>query len=76
MTLSKERALQFKAQIQRMIIKKEDLFLKLDTLSNSKLVMFYVALCLDKEEPRRLNYVEEKIQNLNGDLLKLLFSLF
>lgn len=76
MTLSKERTLQFKAQIQRMIIKKEEMFLKLDTLSNSKLVMFYVALCLDKEEPRRLNYVEEKIQNLNGDMLKLLFSLF
>jgi len=72
--LKKERQIQFKTQIMRMIDKKEEIFLKLDTLSNSKLVMFYVALCIDKEEPRRLNYVEEKVQGLNGKYLNLLVS--
>jgi len=73
--LTKERTRQFQAQIKRMVVRKEEMFLKLDRLSNSKLVMFYVALCVDKEEPRRLNYVEEKVQNLNGNYLNLLVSI-
>jgi hypothetical protein len=88
--LKRERQLQIAAQIRRMIVRKEKIFLNLDQLSPFQLVMFYVALCvdqkearridqeearrIDQEEARRLNNVEEKIQNLNGDYLKLFVS--
>lgn len=72
--LKRERQVQFEAQIKRMIVRKEKIFLDLDQLSPAQLLMFYVALCLDREDARRLNYVEEKIQRLNANYLKLLIS--
>jgi hypothetical protein len=74
--IARERIAQFQAQITRMIVRKEDFFLKLDRLSDAKLVMFYVALCIDQEESRRLNYIEEKIQNFNGHYLSLLVQIY
>ncbi len=72
----KERIVQFQAQIKRMIVRKEYIFLKLDDLSDFKLAMFYVALCIDQEESRRLDYIEEKIQNCNGHDLNLLVHIY
>jgi hypothetical protein len=72
----KERIVQLQAQIKRMIVRKEYIFLKLDDLSDFKLAMFYVALCIDQEESRRLDYIEEKIQNYNGHDLSLLVQIY
>ncbi len=79
--LTRERKIQFHAQILRMAKKKEEHFLKLDELSTRSLLMFYVALCRENnsDEKRRLDYIESKIQNLDekdNNYFKLLISLY
>jgi len=65
MDLSRERERQHQALLMR-DSNRLDLHLKrLQYLTPKHILRLYVALCLKKEEdPRRLNYVEEKVNSL------------
>lgn len=66
--MNRERKIQFRAQIERMKRLKEKHFLNLEELSDRKLIMFYIALCLDEnEDKRRIDYIEEKVLLLDKD---------
>jgi hypothetical protein len=66
MTLSKERLLQYRAILLRDYNRLDRNLLRLDDLPMKTLLRLYVLLCVFKEEdPRRLDYVERKINDLD-----------
>jgi len=63
--MNREREIQHKARMMRSLKNIEKEMASLDTLKTHQLLRVFVALCMMKEEdPRRLNYVEEKVNSL------------
>jgi hypothetical protein len=66
MTLLHERLRQHQALLIRDSNRLDSSLEKLQSLTTKQILRLYVVLCLKKEEdPRRLNYLEEKVNSLN-----------
>lgn len=66
MTLSHERLRQHQALLMRDFNRLNLHLQRTQYLTTKHILRLYVILCLKKEEdPRRLNYVEEKVNSLN-----------